>query len=94
MGKAQDACRVTTDKDPCWKESKMSMNCLSDNGFDKSQCIAYFENYKKCKTFWMEVKFARRNAGIYPAVPTTDEERAAFKAKYLKTGEIPLHADD
>ena len=72
----------------------MSMNCLSDNGFDKSQCIAYFENYKKCKTFWMEVKFARRNAGIYPAVPTTDEERAAFKAKYLKTGEIPLHADD
>ena len=33
MGKAQDACRVTTDKDPCWKEKETTFlneiaNCI------------------------------------------------------------------
>jgi len=94
MGKSQDACQVNKSKEPCWKERGMSMQCLSDNGFDKSQCGAYFENYKNCKTFWMEVKFARRREGLYPLVPTDEEERAKFRQQYRQTGEIPLKVDE
>ncbi|XP_023346379.1 coiled-coil-helix-coiled-coil-helix domain-containing protein 7 [Eurytemora carolleeae] len=93
MGKSWDASRITENKDPCWKESKLSMSCISDNGFDKSKCTLQFENYKSCKTFWMNVKFARRRQGLYPLVPETEAERNLFREKYRETGEIPARVD-
>jgi cytochrome c oxidase assembly protein subunit 23 len=89
MGGNEAACRVTEEKNPCWKESKISMKCLDNNAYDKSKCEAEFENYKQCKTFWMKVKFARRREGLFPLQPDTEEERIAFRKKYRETGEIP-----
>ena len=48
-GTAQNACRVTTQKDPCWRENKISMKCLDDNDYNKGFCQVEFENYKNCK---------------------------------------------
>ena len=89
MGKAQEACRVTSTKDPCWQENKMSMDCLDQNGFVKQLCQVEFENYKKCKGFWNSVSWARKRRGLYPLIPETEEERKAFKMKFKETREIP-----
>jgi len=89
MGKAQDACRVTNTKDPCWRESKLSMKCLDDNGYNKSMCQIEFENYRNCKGFWNSVSWARKRQGLYPLIPETEEERKAFKIKYAETGKVP-----
>nr|AQS22563.1 coiled-coil-helix-coiled-coil-helix domain-containing protein 7 [Pseudodiaptomus poplesia] len=92
MGKKEDACQVTAVKDPCWRERQFSMKCLDDNGYDKSMCAAHFENFKQCKAFWMNVKFARRKQGLYPLVPESEEERAQFRKKFRDTGEVPTTA--
>jgi hypothetical protein len=42
-------------KDPCTNESQKSMQCLSDNNYDKSACETHFENYRECKKFWGQV---------------------------------------
>jgi len=89
MGKAQDACRVTARKDPCWRENKLSMDCLSDNAYDKGFCQQEFANYRSCKGFWNSVSWARKREGLYPLIPNTEEERKAFKKKYAETGEVP-----
>lgn len=89
MSRAQEACRVTVQKDPCWRESKLSLKCLDDNSYNKSLCQAEFENYKQCKTFWNQVSWARRKEGRFPLVPESEEERAAFKMKYRETRKIP-----
>ena len=93
MGKAQEACRVTHQKDPCWRESKISMKCIEDNNYDKSMCQVEFENYKTCKGFWTSVSWARRREGKYPLIPETEEERTAFKRKYKETGKIPTDVE-
>ena len=51
MGKAQDACKVSSAKDPCWMENKLSMTCLDKNGYNKHFCQVEFENYRRCKGF-------------------------------------------
>jgi len=89
IGTAQKACQVTTSKDPCWRENKISMKCLDDNDYNKSFCQAEFENYKSCKGFWNSVYWQRKRAGLSPLVPETEEERTAFKMKYRETGKIP-----
>ena len=33
-------------KDPCWFESRQSMKCLEDNGYDRTQCQKQFDNYQ------------------------------------------------
>ncbi|KAH7973993.1 hypothetical protein HPB49_008276 [Dermacentor silvarum] len=43
-------------KNPCYKEQKLSMKCLEDNGYDYDKCQHYFDNFKACKGFWSEVK--------------------------------------
>ena len=47
--------RATEEKNPCWEESKISMRCLENNGYDKTKCGAAFDNYNVCKKFWNEV---------------------------------------
>ena len=41
----------------------LCLKCLDQNNIDKSKCQIYFDNFKNCKTFWMDVKFARRRLG-------------------------------
>jgi len=82
------ACQVTHDKDPCWRERDFSMTCLDKNNYDRSACQAQFENYKQCKTFWMNVRLSRSRNGITPHLPD-EEERILIKKKYKETGEIP-----
>ena len=89
MGKAQDASQVTQNKDPCWKEHKISLNCLDENGYDKSLCQREFENYRNCKGFWNNVSWTRKKYGLYPLVPQSEEERMAFIKKYKLTGQVP-----
>ena len=93
-GKAQNACQVTKQKDPCWRENKQSMKCLDDNNYNKSYCQTEFENYKNCKGFWNNVYWARKREGRYPLMPETEEERNLFKQKYRETGKVPVHVDD
>ena len=88
--KSQEACRVTREKDPCWRENRVSMKWLDDNFYNKGACQREFENYKTCKTFWNSVSWARRRAGLYPLIPESEEERNMFKTKYRETGKIPL----
>lgn len=44
--------------DPCEQSAKMSMRCLEQNDYDRSQCKEYFDAYRECKKQWLE---ARRN---------------------------------
>ena len=89
MGKAQNACQVTATKDPCWRENKLSMDCLDKNGYVKQFCQKEFENYRQCKGFWNSVTWARKRKGLYPLLPETEEERNLLKLKFKETGEIP-----
>lgn len=40
--------------DPCMEASKMSMNCLDRNNYDRSKCKPYFEAYRDCMKAWRE----------------------------------------
>lgn len=33
----------------------MSFKCLEDNSYDRNSCGEYFENYKRCKDFWVSL---------------------------------------
>lgn len=41
------------ERNPCLQEQKLSFKCISENYKDKDQCALYFENFKKCKSFWV-----------------------------------------
>ncbi len=41
-----DYSAAKPDKDPCYHESQLSLKCLSENGYDKSKCGNFFQNYK------------------------------------------------
>jgi len=90
MGKIDTSkfTRATEEKNPCWQESKISMKCLEENGYNKALCQGAFDNYNVCRKFWNEVRIKRRNAGIEPYIPLP-EDRPAMKAKYAETGKIP-----
>ena len=78
--------------------------------YDKGKCQTEFENYRSCKGFWNSVSWARRREvgftsiylnfiasnfqGLYPLVPISEEERAAFKRQYARTGTIPTTLED
>lgn len=70
------------EKNPCVKEHEMSFKCLEDNSYDRNSCGEYFENYKRCKDFWGNLRLERRRAGIVPNLPPP-EEREQIKAEYL-----------
>ena len=75
--------------EPCHKESAMTNDCLEKNNYERGMCVDYFQNYKVCKTFWMNVRIARRRAGISPTLPPP-EERPDILKKYRETNEIPV----
>lgn len=38
-----------------FQEHEMSFKCLEDNSYDRNSCGEYFENYKRCKDFWVSL---------------------------------------
>ncbi|ANB12781.1 Cox23p [Sugiyamaella lignohabitans] len=44
--------------DPCAEASKMSLNCLERNNYDKSACLTYFQAYRDCKKTWQRARKA------------------------------------
>jgi len=90
-GTKQDS-QTAAQKDPCWFESRQSMKCLEDNGYDRTQCQKQFDNYQACKKFWGKVYSARKWSGITP-YDAPPEEREGIKQIYLKTGKIAATPD-
>ncbi|OMJ24649.1 Cytochrome c oxidase-assembly factor COX23, mitochondrial [Smittium culicis] len=39
---------------PCEKESKQSLKCLSDNDYKHEMCKQFFDQYRDCKKLWLE----------------------------------------
>jgi hypothetical protein len=35
------------------QENDMVFKCLENNNYQNEKCVAYFENYKCCKNFWV-----------------------------------------
>ncbi|GAB6029947.1 hypothetical protein CHUAL_005642 [Chamberlinius hualienensis] len=61
-----------------------AQRCLEHNSGDKDQCGLEFENYKRCKRFWLDVVEDRKRKGIHPFLPDNQEERDRIKVKYIK----------
>lgn len=80
--RAYDRVR-NTDTNPCLRESQMSMDCMSRNGYDRDKCYDYFMNYRSCLNFWKKVAKQRRKQGIKPEIPPA-EERAVIWENFLK----------
>ena len=59
------------------------------SGFIKLNQQNFLNRILHLQGFWNSVLWQRRRAGLYPLVPDTEEERAAFKQKYRETGKIP-----
>ncbi|XP_003741493.1 coiled-coil-helix-coiled-coil-helix domain-containing protein 7 [Galendromus occidentalis] len=70
------------ERNPCHKESELSLECLFRNSDDRDKCHVYFENYKVCKKFWDHVRKDRMRKGLNPALPPL-AEREAVKKEYL-----------
>lgn len=51
--------------DPCAQASKMSLNCLERNDYDRSKCFEYFNAYKECKKAWLEKRRQDRREGRF-----------------------------
>ncbi|XP_063604447.1 coiled-coil-helix-coiled-coil-helix domain-containing protein 7-like [Penaeus indicus] len=71
------------EKNPCIKEHEQSYKCLDENNYNRDICAGYFENYKKCKEFWSNLRVERRRQGIEPNLPPP-EERERIKKEYLE----------
>ncbi|XP_064109325.1 coiled-coil-helix-coiled-coil-helix domain-containing protein 7-like [Macrobrachium nipponense] len=71
------------EKNPCTKEHNQSYKCLEDNDYDRNMCAWYFENYKRCKEFWNDIRVQRRRAGIVPNLPPL-EEREEIKRQHME----------
>lgn len=39
--------------DPCQAQTKASMKCMDENGFDKKKCTRFFKDYSDCKRKWV-----------------------------------------
>jgi hypothetical protein len=35
------------------QENDLVFKCLENNSYQNEKCVAYFENYKFCKNFWV-----------------------------------------
>ncbi|XP_048763480.1 coiled-coil-helix-coiled-coil-helix domain-containing protein 7-like [Ostrea edulis] len=71
------------DKDPCYEEGQMALDCLKQHMYDKSKCVLEFENTRACKKFWNKVQWHRFFNGITPKMPEK-EEWEAVKKEYSK----------
>ncbi|BET03305.1 coiled-coil-helix-coiled-coil-helix domain containing 7 [Nesidiocoris tenuis] len=77
------------ENNPCYKESKQSLKCLSDNNYDHDACQLHFQNYRSCREFWTEVQRLRNRKGISPTMPSI-EERKQIQEIYKKSGKIEV----
>ncbi|KAK3839227.1 MAG: hypothetical protein JOS17DRAFT_770335 [Linnemannia elongata] len=53
--------------DPCQAQTKASMKCMDENGFDKKKCTRFFKDYSDCKRKWLETlreDRRKKNLGI------------------------------
>ncbi|CAG9764067.1 unnamed protein product [Ceutorhynchus assimilis] len=73
---------VDEEKNPCLKESQLTIKCYERHSYDREKCFFEIENYKACKKFWGEVGAFRRSQGTYPALPPL-AERERVKREYL-----------
>lgn len=71
-------------KNPCVKESEMSLKCMADNDYDRDKCSLHFLNYRNCQKFWDRVSRDRRRRRISPALPPVSEREAIWQ-QYNKT---------
>lgn len=90
MSRQQQSRGLDERNNPCVKEHHSSQRCLDRNNYDYSKCEAFFENYRRCKKFWGEIRAQRRRAGIRPHIPPP-EERVEIKRKHME-GELPRFA--
>ncbi|XP_075525928.1 coiled-coil-helix-coiled-coil-helix domain-containing protein 7 isoform X2 [Dermacentor variabilis] len=71
-------------KNPCYKEQKLSMKCLEDNGYDYDKCQHYFDNFKACKGFWKHQQIV----GVFSwPFPRTEERKT-----YILQCRLPRNA--
>ncbi|CDH17382.1 probable Cytochrome c oxidase-assembly factor COX23, mitochondrial [Zygosaccharomyces bailii ISA1307] len=47
--------------DPCQESSRMSMNCLDRNNYDRDMCKEYFDAYRECKKQWLHARRQNRS---------------------------------
>jgi hypothetical protein len=59
----------------------MVFKCLENNNYQHEKCIAYFENYNCCKTFWVCI------SALYVLVITCKSPflNSQYKSKYMTT---------
>lgn len=41
------------ERNPCLKETELTLSCFHKNNFDKEACQMEMENYRLCKSFWV-----------------------------------------
>ncbi|KAJ9088061.1 Mitochondrial copper homeostasis protein [Entomophthora muscae] len=67
--------------DPCLAESKRSMKCLKENGYDKEMCQDFFQEYRDCKKKWNKIRAEERSKhGLFSSwtskeKTSTDQEK-------------------
>ncbi|GAV55638.1 hypothetical protein ZYGR_0AY00300 [Zygosaccharomyces rouxii] len=47
--------------DPCQESSRMSLNCLDRNNYDRDMCKEYFDAYRECKKQWLKARRENRS---------------------------------
>eukprot|EP00794_Sanderia_malayensis_P020219 gene20219-22195_t len=77
----------------CREESKASMKCMSDSGYDKSACNSYFDAYKACMKEWNALKSERRRKGLLPTPPIEDLPALKLQSKLKKESQNELTND-
>jgi len=78
----KDSRYASQERNPCLKESEMSLQCMNDSDYDRDKCTLQFMNYRNCLDFWTMIRRDRRKLGISPDLPPL-EERAQIRAEYL-----------
>ncbi|XP_053714601.1 coiled-coil-helix-coiled-coil-helix domain-containing protein 7 [Synchiropus splendidus] len=63
------------DINPCIEESDASQKCMNHYNYDKNMCGAYFQNYKRCRSYWHNIMLQRRRDGVKPDMPTAAERQ-------------------
>ena len=68
--------------DPCYKEARISYDCLAANRYNKGYCLREFENALTCRKFWTEIIQERKRNDIEPNIPPPEERDEIRKARF------------
>lgn len=67
------------EKNPCYWESQMTLQCLQKRYKEKGDCEIFGENVKNCKKFWTWVIKDRKKKGLTPVVPPIEDKEQVYK---------------